>query len=166
MFITPLEVQFAVGCVAAGSLALSVYNFFHARGEPVRARQRELQVELGSALHPVKTYLDDVLVQISVGGKLSDVPPELEEAKKVVARVAASMIACSTNSLEYTSDKIESARDAWANVNWLNDRSKDSVNQMRVVAAHAHLKEKAQGALERINATLQVLSDLDSGRKS
>ncbi len=76
------------------------------------------------------------------------------------------MTAFSTNDLEYTSDKIESARDAWANVNWLNERPKESIDHMRVVAAHNHLKEKAQGALERVNATLGVLSNLDKGVKS
>ncbi|CAH0190275.1 hypothetical protein [Rhodococcoides fascians] len=163
---TPFAVQVIVALIAFCSLALGIYNFLHAKGEPVRARQRELQVELGSVLHPVKAHLDDVLVKMSVGGKLPDVPSEFEEAKTVIARIAASMNAIPQNNLEFTAQKIESARDAWANVNWLNARPKDSVDHMRVVAAHTHLKEKALGALERINATLQVLSDLDSGRRS
>lgn len=44
--------------LAIASFRLNAYNFLHARGEPVRARQRELQSELRVGVYTAKIDLD------------------------------------------------------------------------------------------------------------
>lgn len=163
MFITPLEVQIVVGGVAAGSLALSVYNFFHAKGEPVRARQRVLQSELGAALHPAQECLEKVISNIDA---TTDTSVALTKARSEISRVKNSLKVPTSSELETTAESLGNVITVWQNLIEDKARAKDPGDHARLNNGRQHLKAQAEVALVRVSDNLKVLAALDKGETS
>ncbi|MBY4210793.1 hypothetical protein HQO42_05340 [Rhodococcus fascians] len=83
---TPFVVQVIVAFIALGSLALGVYNFIHAKGEPVRAKQRVLREEVRTCVDALLPVVKDAQQRIRVGTDFGDtVPPVVLDCRDRIA---------------------------------------------------------------------------------